>query len=161
MDGHDVKSAAGGLGAVRLYNVASELDMSCRENRVDDALRLLDEIGPVAEETFRVLEAQSDSQSSGVNRGNIVEESAIYRDITERMQIEATLPQVHKMQALGQLADGIAHDLNNLLFPIITITEVVMDDLADDTGSRANLANVIAAAEQGRILVNLIMAYSR
>ena len=158
---HDVKSAAGGLGAVRLYNVASELDMSCRENRVDDALRLLDEIGPVAEETFRVLEAQSDSQSSGVKHGNIVEESAIYRDITERMQIEATLPQVHKMQALGQLADGIAHDLNNLLFPIITITEVVMDDLADDTGSRANLANVIAAAEQGRILVNLIMAYSR
>ena len=93
--------------------------------------------------------------------GNFAGGSGIYRDITERKRIEAKLRQAQKMQALGQLAGGIAHDFNNLLFPITTITEVVIDELADDARARANLANVVAAAEQGRHLVQQIMAFIR
>ncbi len=51
---------------LRNARMASELNISCREGRVDDALSLLDRIGPVADETLNVLEAQSDPQSTGV-----------------------------------------------------------------------------------------------
>ena len=64
---HDVKSAAGGLGATRLYELASELDISCRKNRVDDALRLLDEIGPVAQQAFDALGAKIDLRTNVTN----------------------------------------------------------------------------------------------
>ena len=62
---HDVKSAAGSLGAMRLYNLTSKLDMSCRENRVDDALAMLDEIESVAEGAFFVMQAHLDGQLTG------------------------------------------------------------------------------------------------
>ena len=63
---HDVMGIAGWLGAARLYDMASQLDRSCRENRVEDAYRLLDEIGPVAQETFDALEVIYDLRSSEI-----------------------------------------------------------------------------------------------
>ena len=93
--------------------------------------------------------------------GAIVGGSAIYRDITDIKRMEATVRQAHKIQALGNLAGGIAHDFNNALFPIIAITEVVMDDLPESSEARANLEKVLLAARHGRDLVRHIMTYSR
>lgn len=86
--------------------------------------------------------------------------TVIVRDLTKRKSLEERLRLAQKMEALGNLAGGIAHDFNNTLFPIIAITEVVMDDLPRGP-ARTNLAKVVTAAKRGRDLVRQIMAYGR
>jgi PAS domain S-box-containing protein len=86
---------------------------------------------------------------------------AIGTDITERKKIEAQLSQSQKMDSLGSLAAGIAHDLNNTLTPVLGLTEIVMDDLPPDSQAHANLEQVLLAGERGKELVAQILAFSR
>ena len=53
---------------------------------------------------------------------------------------------------MDKFTTGLAHDLNNILLPITTITQVVLDGLQEDTEIWQNLSKVLAAAEQGREL---------
>ncbi len=92
----------------------------------------------------------------------------VLRDITERKRaeeekafLERQLRQSHKMEALGTLAGGIAHDLNNTLVPLLGLTELALEDLAPESHARANLEKVVAAAKRGRNLVAQILAFSR
>ncbi|MBT5049125.1 MAG: PAS domain S-box protein [Rhodospirillaceae bacterium] len=87
--------------------------------------------------------------------------TGIVSDISERKLLEERLRQAQKMEALGNLAGGIAHDFNNALFPIITITEVVIDDLPESSNARKNLEKVVLAAKRGGKLVRQILTYSR
>ena len=86
---------------------------------------------------------------------------AIGTDITERKKIEAQLSQSQKMDSLGSLAAGIAHDLNNTLTPVLGLTELVLDDLPAGSRARANLEQVLVAGERGKELVAQILAFSR
>jgi CheY-like chemotaxis protein len=65
------------------------------------------------------------------------------------------------MEAIGTLAGGIAHDFNNILFPIIGYTEITMEDLPNDSTGRANLREVLAAANRAQELVQQILTFSR
>ena len=82
-------------------------------------------------------------------------------DVTERKQMEDELRQSQKLQSIGTLAGGIAHDLNNLLVPILGLTELTMEDMDKSDRHYRNLGNVIAAAERARRLVEQILAFSR
>ncbi len=84
-----------------------------------------------------------------------------FADITERRQTEAVLRQSQKLQSIGTLAGGIAHELNNLLVPIIGLTELTIEKLPDRGKTQKNLKNVLAAAERARLLVQNILAFSR
>lgn len=83
------------------------------------------------------------------------------RDITAQKVAEAHLQLNQKMESLGTLAGGIAHDLNNTLVPILGLTEIVMENLAADSLERKQLEMVVSAAERGRDLVGKILAFSR
>jgi CheY-like chemotaxis protein len=65
------------------------------------------------------------------------------------------------MEAIGTLAGGIAHDLNNILYPIIGYTEMTMDDVPEDSVPRSNLEEVLKAANRAKGLVQQILAFSR
>jgi signal transduction histidine kinase len=65
------------------------------------------------------------------------------------------------MEALGTLAGGTAHEFNNLLVPMIGLTEMVLEDLPDGHGARRNLESVLMAGERARELVNRILTFSR
>jgi len=86
---------------------------------------------------------------------------AIGTDITERKRIEAQLSQSRKMDSLGSLAAGIAHDLNNTLTPVLGLTELVLEDMPVGSRARENLERVLAAGEHGKELVAQILAFSR
>jgi len=86
---------------------------------------------------------------------------SITRDITERKVIEATLQQAQKMEAIGSLAGGIAHDLNNILFPISGLSEMLLDEIPADKHAHKSIEQIYKSAQRGSDLVKQILAFSR
>ncbi|MEW6126838.1 MAG: PAS domain S-box protein [Acidobacteriota bacterium] len=90
------------------------------------------------------------------------------RDITQRKQTEVNLKQVQselyqaqKLESIGRLAGGIAHDLNNALVPIIGYSELLAKELPKDSYQLLNLRHVLTAADRAAKLVRQILAFSR
>jgi len=92
----------------------------------------------------------------------------VFRDVTalraaeERQRdLERQLQHAQKLDALGTLAGGIAHDLNNTLVPIIALSKMTMRRLAEGSPERESLATVFRAGQRARDLVSQILAFSR
>jgi two-component system, cell cycle sensor histidine kinase and response regulator CckA len=81
-------------------------------------------------------------------------------DVTEKKQIEAQLVRTQRMQSIGALAAGIAHDLNNVLSPILLVAELIRGELASDD-SRAMLDTATASAQRGAEMVKQILSFAR
>jgi PAS domain S-box-containing protein len=85
----------------------------------------------------------------------------IVRDVTERRSMEAQLRQALKMEAIGTLAGGVAHELNNLLQPIIMMTELVLNDLPEGSRYAEKLQRVVDAGAKAAEIVHRILAFGR
>jgi len=89
-------------------------------------------------------------------------------DITERVRMEedkksmeAQFAQTQKIEALGTFAGGIAHDLNNILYPIIINIEMLLSDSEKGSDQHEALSQILSAAYRQRDLVKQILAFSR
>jgi len=83
------------------------------------------------------------------------------RGETERRELVESLHQAQKMESLGTLSAGIAHDMNNILAAIMGTAEV-MQVTCDPVGNAAgNLATIIRASERGRDLVKKLIGFAR
>ena len=80
-------------------------------------------------------------------------------DVTERKQLESQLLQAQKMEAVGRLAGGVAHDFNNALAVVQGYTEILMDGA--DEGQRKNLKEILQAATRASSLIRKLLAFSR
>ena len=85
----------------------------------------------------------------------------IGRDMTERMALESQLLQARKMEAVGQLTGGVAHDFNNILTVIIGMTELLSDSLKDNKDLAPIVALVDEAASRGAQLTQRMLAFAR
>ena len=83
------------------------------------------------------------------------------RDVTEAQQLEEQLQQSQKMDAIGQLAGGVAHDFNNILGAILGFGGFLLQDLSRDTPEHGFAERIVTAAERGKELVQQILAFSR
>jgi CheY-like chemotaxis protein len=74
----------------------------------------------------------------------------------EKIILKEKLQRSRKMEEIGTLAAGIAHELNNVLFPIIGYSEISMYNLPEDSGIKGNLEKILEAADRAKYLVQQI-----
>jgi two-component system cell cycle sensor histidine kinase/response regulator CckA len=86
---------------------------------------------------------------------------SIISDSTDRKRLEAQYRQAQKMEAVGQLAGGVAHDFNNLLTVIISYSQMLLADIADDGTARADVMEIKRAAERAALLTKQLLAFRR
>lgn len=84
----------------------------------------------------------------------------INSDITEKKQIENQFLRTQRMENLGALAGGIAHDLNNILAPIMLAVEIIQDDPQSDTTGKL-LDTIASSTRRGSDLVKQILSFAR
>ncbi|MFH0995032.1 MAG: PAS domain S-box protein, partial [Pseudomonadota bacterium] len=101
------------------------------------------------------------SNSPIFHSNGAVSKLTIFRDITEIKKTEERLLQAQKMEAIGSLAGGIAHDLNNILFPISGFSEMLLDEIPPDNHAHESIEQIYKSAKRGSDLVNQILAFSR
>ena len=82
-------------------------------------------------------------------------------DITERKKLEARLRHAQKMESVGVLAGGIAHEFNNILGIVIGNAELAMLDAPSDGTLRENLRAIQMASERARDVVTQLLTFSR
>jgi PAS domain S-box-containing protein len=93
--------------------------------------------------------------------GDIVGASAIARDITAQKRAEGQLRQSQKMEAIGRLAGGVAHDFNNILGIINACTEFLRDRIDPAAEPSLYVENIKKATERGASLTRQLLAFSR
>lgn len=93
--------------------------------------------------------------------GTVSGYASISRDISQELVMEEQLRQNQKMDSIGQLAGGVAHDLNNLLTPILGYSQILMDDLSPSDLNWQSAKEIHQAGVRARDLVRQLLAFSR
>lgn len=93
--------------------------------------------------------------------GEIVGASAIVRDVTAQKRAENQVRQSQKMEAIGRLAGGVAHDFNNILGIINACTEFLRDRIDPAAEPSLYVENIKKATERGASLTRQLLAFSR
>ena len=147
-------------------SVIDRLHPDCRE-AIRERMRLLiqEEVPvPVIEHKYVRLDGQViDVQASGApfryegSDGILV----FVRDLTEQRNLEAQLRQAQKLEAVGTLAGGIAHEFNNILGIILGNAELAVDDIPDWNPARSSLDEIRSASHRAKDVVRQLLAFSR
>ncbi len=85
----------------------------------------------------------------------------VCEDLTERQKLEEQLRQSQKMEAVGTLAGGVAHDFNNILNVIMGYGTMVMDKLEAGSPSKEQMNEVLSAADRAANLTRRLLVFSR
>lgn len=85
----------------------------------------------------------------------------IIADLTEQKKLQEQLSQAQKMESVGRLAGGVAHDFNNMLSVILGHTELAGKKVADAPPLREHLEQIQMAAERSAAIVRQLLAFAR
>ena len=93
--------------------------------------------------------------------GRLIRVAGVAEDVTERRQLEARLRQTQKMESVGLLAGGVAHDFNNWLTVIAGNSDALLSELADHDPLRELVHEIRQAGERAATLTRQLLAFSR
>jgi len=80
---------------------------------------------------------------------------------SERRKAEIHLRHMHRLQSIGTLAGGIAHEFNNVLLPLLLYTDLALEDLPADSAARPHLERVLRLANRAKGLSEQILTFGR
>jgi two-component system cell cycle sensor histidine kinase/response regulator CckA len=86
---------------------------------------------------------------------------ALFRDVTSERRLEEQNRQLQKLEAIGQLTGGVAHDFNNILGTILANSHFLLESLSEDDPRHEDAAEIRKAAERGASLTRQLLAFSR
>jgi PAS domain S-box-containing protein len=143
-----------------------QVDVSLPENR--NVLGILLRKGAWQGEVHRLTQSGKEiiveSRCSVVRdaAGNPISILSVETDITAKKQLEQQFLRVQRLESLGTLASGIAHDLNNILTPILGIAQLLSLTLptVDDRNQKL-LAMLVGSAQRGSSLVKQILTFAK
>jgi PAS domain S-box-containing protein len=170
----------------RIFGVTRENFVATQENvfsliHPDDRWKILDArektatgICPSANE-YRIIRPDGSVRHlyrewalSRDDAGTPIQLFGTIHDVTElraaqerQEQLERQLLHSQKLEALGTLAGGVAHELNNTLVPILALSKLALDDLPRDNPTRGDVEIIIQASERARELVKQILTFAR
>ncbi len=129
-----------------LYLLGISLDITDRK-KAEDALK----------EAHAQLEVRVRERTEELVRAN----AELQREIQERMKAEAALRQSQKMEAIGRLAGGVAHDFNNMLTAILAYAHLLLDKAHAEGENGNELRQIVLAGERAAGLTRQLLAFSR
>jgi PAS domain S-box-containing protein len=94
-------------------------------------------------------------------RGVLVDVTGRVRAELERRELEEQLERARRMESLGTLAGGVAHDLNNILGPMVAYPDLILEALPEDTPVRDDILQVQSSAERAAAVVQDLLALAR
>jgi PAS domain S-box-containing protein len=156
---HELHSSAGAdrerCGECALREaVTSTLRTRERQHQVEITLGLPGADGRASDRTFLLSTAYLTVQQSPRVLVFAV-------DITARRRLMAELAHAQKMQAIGNLAGGVAHEFNNTLAVLVANAEFLESELRPDTPAAEYLASIVAATHRASQVTRQLLAYSR
>jgi two-component system, cell cycle sensor histidine kinase and response regulator CckA len=92
---------------------------------------------------------------------NADEDLVVMLDITERRRLETQLSEARRLEALGRLAGGVAHDFNNMLSVMLGYAELLEEQIPEGASARADLQEIKRAAERATGLTRQLLAFGR
>jgi PAS domain S-box-containing protein len=136
-------------------------------NRAEIAELLLRNRRLLAEETFlcgkdeRKVRVRVTAYAVPNEHAVLDEVQAYIEDLTEQSALEQQIRAVQKLEAVGRLAGGVAHDFNNILVVIKLSTEMMLSQITPDSPLARSLLQVSHAADRAAALTRQMLAFSR
>ena len=93
--------------------------------------------------------------------GKVIGSAGIGMDVTEHRKLEEALRRAEKMEALGQLAGGVAHDLNNVLGVLVGYSELLADKIPEGNPLRRYAVNILNSSEKGASIIQDLLTLAR
>jgi PAS domain S-box-containing protein len=107
--------------------------------------------------SLHILQSMGRSFSGAAGKRTLVVNS---RDITESRQLEEKFRHAQRMESIGTLASGVAHDLNNILAPVLMAAGMLKDRVPGER-DREMLAMVESSAQRGASIIRQLLTFSR
>jgi PAS domain S-box-containing protein len=105
--------------------------------------------------------ARIHNTSVRAQNGELLYRIVTIQDITRERQLEAELRQAQRLEAIGQLSAGVAHDFNNILQAIMSNLESVEDDAGVPPATAEKVDAAVRLAEQGAALTQQLLSFAR
>jgi len=164
-------------GAERIYGYAPEevigkhISILTPGDRPDEVQKILQKVAEGESiEHYESVRVAKDGRQLDVSisvsplrdaKDDVIGASAIARDITAQKRAEGQLHQSQKMEAIGRLAGGVAHDFNNILAIISACTEFLRDRIDRAAESSQYVENIRKSIERGSSLTRQLLTFSR
>lgn len=94
-------------------------------------------------------------------QGDVVGASQVVRNISNRRRLEAAAADASRLEALGRLAGGVAHDFNNLMTAVIGYAGIIAQSMPENDPRQADLAEIEKAAKRAGALTQQLLAFAR
>ena len=154
-------------------NVGKSVDELASEEIADTVEAILDEVLETGKTVMNVPLAGTNRADPTHERhflgsyfpvmlpGNERGVGGVVLETTQFRQLEEQLLRSQKMEAVGRLAGGVAHDFNNMLTAIMSYSELILSDMPPDSQMRTDMVEIVKAAEKATALTRKLLAFSR